>query len=486
MAVVWTPPPPGAPAAGPVGRPVPWVSPVLYAAVLAGGLYYGAAGDRDAPAAGMLGLVGGIALLFGLDAAERHRYGARTPPGPAVALLLARIAAFGAIAALDGSGLSRALFVLVPFTAYFAFGRAVSIGLAGACVGLLLAGYALLVPGWLADPRYVSDVLMLCVGLVLAVSMAAVAVDEQRGRVRLEGTLAELARSHAQLAAYTSRVAELSAAAERNRLARDIHDSLGQHLTAISVQLEKAAAYRDRDRAAAERAQADARSSARRALEEVRRSVRTLRAETAPVRLATALADLARQVQDEAFQVTVDVTGQQGGYGPASLTALYRAAQEGLTNARRHGQATRASVSVTFDRSGARLVVADDGRGFARPPAAAADGAGGGGAVGGGAVGGGAVGGGAVGDGPVHGGAGGDGPVGGGAGDGGPVGGGAGDDDPGGGGAGGDGGPGGRGGFGLLGMAERVQLLGGRVEAGNRPGAGAVITVTLPPSTVDG
>jgi signal transduction histidine kinase len=331
-------------------------------------------------------------------------------------LLVCRVGGFAAVAVLDGSGLSRVLFVLVPFTAYFAFGRAASIALAAASVGLLLAGYALLVPGWYTDPRYVSDVLMLCIGLVLAVSMAAVAVGEQRARAGLEHTLAELAESHAQLTAYTTRVAELSATAERNRLARDIHDSLGHHLTAISVQLEKAAAYRDRDRVVAERAQADARSSARRALDEVRQSVRALRAETAPFRLSAALTDLARQVDDEQFRVAVDVVGQEGGYGTAPLVALYRAAQEGLTNARRHGHATQASVTVTFDHSGARLVVADNGCGFAPAPAAAP----------------------------------------------------------------------GRGGFGLLGMAERVQLLGGRVDIGGQPGAGAVVTVTLPRlSTVD-
>jgi signal transduction histidine kinase len=393
--------------------------------VLAGGLYYGVAGGQPVRPANLVGLAGGLALLLGLDVAERRRYGARTPAGPAVALLLARVAVFAGVAALDGSGLSRALFVLVPFTAYFAFGRAVSIGLAAGCVGLLLTGYALLVPGWYADPRYVSDVLMLSIGLVLAVSMAAVAVDEQRGRVSLERTLRELAESHTQLRACTARVAELSATTERNRLARDIHDSLGHHLTAISVQLEKAAAYRDRDRAVAEQADADARSSARRALEEVRRSVRALREETPPFQLSAALAELADQIDDDGFRVTVDVRGAERGHGTAALSALYRAAQEGLTNARRHGQATRASVTVTFDGSGARLVVADNGRGFPTNQTDPTD--------------------------PTD-----------------PI-----------------AAPGHRG-FGLLGMRERIQLLGGQVDIDGRPGTGAVITVTLPASTVDG
>ncbi|MGO4455715.1 sensor histidine kinase, partial [Streptomyces sp. M-16] len=93
-------------------------------------------------------------------------------------------------------------------------------------------------------------------------AMAAVAVREQRARDRLEGTLGQ--------------VAELSAARERNRLAREIHDSLGHHLTAIGIQLEKAEAFADLEPAASARAVGHARWSANRALDEVRASVRTL------------------------------------------------------------------------------------------------------------------------------------------------------------------------------------------------------------------
>ncbi|WP_443484153.1 histidine kinase, partial [Klebsiella pneumoniae] len=77
-----------------------------------------------------------------------------------------------------------------------------------------------------------------------------------------EGVLAELAASHERLSHYALRVAELSTAAERNRVARDIHDSLGHHLTAIAVQLEKAEVFRDRDPQASAQAVSDARWSA--------------------------------------------------------------------------------------------------------------------------------------------------------------------------------------------------------------------------------
>jgi signal transduction histidine kinase len=327
---------------------------VLYGAVLIAGAYADIVGLGNTQPAFF---VVGLAALVGLDLAERRRYPAGTPSGPAITLLAVRLALFVAVAAADGSGLSRVLFLLLPFTAYFAFGRAASLAVGIACVGLVVLSFQLTVPQWYTELEQVSDLLMFCIGLVLTIAMASVAVQAQRGRAQLE-------ESHRQLSAYAARVAELSAAAERNRVARDIHDGLGHHLTAVTVLLEKATAFRDRDRAVADRALADAHRSARRALDDVRRSVRALRVETAPFRLSSALDDLVNEIDDGQLSVTLDCTGNDTGYDTSALMALYRAAQESLTNARRHAHATRVSVTVNCDDSRARLVVDDDGCGF--------------------------------------------------------------------------------------------------------------------------
>jgi signal transduction histidine kinase len=337
-------------------RPVPWIPSVLYAAVLLAGAYawiVGLGDTRPVP------FVAGLVALFILDRLELRRYPERTPPRPAVVLLAARTALTVAIVVADGSGLSRALFVLLPYTAYFAFGRAASIALGVACAAAVVVAYQVTIPRWYVEAEQTSDLLMFGVGLVLTIAMAAVAVEEQRGRARLEV-------SHARLREYAEQVSDLSATAERNRLARDIHDGLGHHLTAIAVLLEKADTFRDRDPDAAARAVADARRSARRALDDVRASVRSLRAETAPFRLGTALDDLVQHVTDDGLAVSLDVTGDESRYDATTLTALYRAAQEGITNARRHARANRVDVRVDLDPVRARLVVADDGCGF--PP----------------------------------------------------------------------------------------------------------------------
>ncbi|MER6957519.1 sensor histidine kinase [Streptomyces sp. NPDC000618] len=334
--------------------PVRWVSPLLYGVVLVGGLYSAAAGLDDGPGAVAWrtgGFVAAIGALFALEAVGRRWPVAR------VTLLLARCALIGAVVLLDASGLSQVLFVLVPFTAYFAFGRTAAVALGALCVAGLLAAYLLTAPGWYREQEHVADLLMLCVGLVLAISMAAVAVGEQRARVELE--------------AYAARVAELSAATERNRLARDIHDSLGHHLTAMSVQLEMASDFQNLDPDAARRALDEARRSVRLALGDVRQSVRALRDEATRPTLSAALAALARDDGAARPRVTVEVSGDEDGYGVAELTALYRAAQEAVTNARRHARASKVTVVVRLAGGAARLEVTDDGRGFA-PDAAAA------------------------------------------------------------------------------------------------------------------
>jgi signal transduction histidine kinase len=295
-------------------RPVPWVSPVLYLAVLISGIYadISGLGDTHMP----LFLIG-MAALFAVEFV-RHQ----------ILAFVLRTAFIVLAAQADGSGLSRALFVLVPFTAYFVFGRATSIAVGVACLGLLITSLQLSNSGWTSNLEQVSDVLMFALGLILAIAMASVAVEERRGR---------------------KQIASLSAIEERHRVLRDIHDDLGHHLTAVIVLLEKASAFRDREPSTAARALEDATLSARQALEDVRQSVR-------PFNFRTSLAGLAHPVS---------VTGDETPYSETTLAALYRAAQEGITNARRHAQATSINASVQFTGTCATLTITDDGTGFA-------------------------------------------------------------------------------------------------------------------------
>ncbi|QNP72879.1 sensor histidine kinase [Streptomyces roseirectus] len=319
-------------------RPVPWIPVVMYGAVLLGGVYYAVIGPG--PGVRTAGYAALLGALIALDRRER-----RIAPG---ALFAVRVLLLCAVAAVDESGLSRVLFVLVPFLAFFTYGPTAAIGLGVGCVAALAGAFTLWVPHWQTRAEYISDLLMFALGVVLALTMAEVAVRERRAHARLEGTLAQ--------------VAELSAARERNRLAREIHDSLGHHLTAIGIQLEKAEAFADLDPPGSAQALSHARWSADRALDEVRASVRALgpEAESEPVGLSRALADLVHHLDGGSRRVSLEMAGDER----RPLLVLYRAAQEGLTNACRHSGATEIGVKVVYGERGARLQVADNGTGF--------------------------------------------------------------------------------------------------------------------------
>ena len=160
------------------------------------------------------------------------------------------------------------------------------------------------------------------------------------------------------------RSARLGAVEERNRLAREIHDTLAQGLTAVSLQLESADALLENEvdthriRKVVQQAIALTRAN----LEEARRSVLDLRAAPLEGRTLTeALQLLADQAE---IPVQMLVTGANRPLSPRVEIGLYRMAQEALTNVGRHAEANKAWLEVTMSPEKVKLVVADNGRGF--------------------------------------------------------------------------------------------------------------------------
>jgi signal transduction histidine kinase len=345
----------------------PWVASFLYLAVGAAHLYYwwmGLCADEIAP--GRTGALVGLLALLTVAEPYVARPGLlpRTRWTP-IALLGARITLYEIVAGLDCAGFSKFLYLLVPFQAYFSLGKRAGYALAVAYVGVLIVRFAALDPRWYLGDAYVSVLLIFVVGLAFVVVMARALQDQERSRARAEQLLDDLERSHAQLRASAEQVAELAAAEERNRLARDIHDSLGHHLTAIGIQLEKALAYRDREPDEADRAVQEARQSAIAALGDVRQSVASLRGTGEPFSLRDALRRLVAGADSTRLTVELDVKGEETGYPRPVLMTLYRAAQEGLTNVYRHAVgAGRVTVHVRLGDEEAELALGDDGPGF--------------------------------------------------------------------------------------------------------------------------
>lgn len=182
---------------------------------------------------------------------------------------------------------------------------------------------------------------------------------------RAERLLEELRAANAELAEAREKERDLAVAEERVRLAREIHDGLGHHLTVLGVQLQAAAKLVRRDPERAEGAIAVCREEAQAALDEVRQSVAAMRRDPLDGRpLPGALDRLVRDFDRHSPLATAfALHGEPFALSPAAEGTLYRAAQEGLTNAQKHAAASRVSVCLSYARGVARLTVEDDGAG---------------------------------------------------------------------------------------------------------------------------
>lgn len=161
---------------------------------------------------------------------------------------------------------------------------------------------------------------------------------------------------------------ELAVLEERTRLAREIHDTLAQQLTAIVLQLEAAEAFVERNPGRVGSVVVTARDLARSALQEARRSVWNLRPATLE---ATGLvAALEREVRRWRQQSGVPARLHAEGLpnplplSPAAEVALFRIVQEALTNVAHHSQARRVDVTVARHGGALEISVVDDGVGF--------------------------------------------------------------------------------------------------------------------------
>jgi signal transduction histidine kinase len=191
-------------------------------------------------------------------------------------------------------------------------------------------------------------------------------LNEQQARERAERLMVELEAANVQLAAYATQAEELAMTQERNRLAREIHDNLGHYLTIVNVQIEAAKVVLDSDPDRALDAMNKAQELAQRGLTRVRESVAALRESPVSNRpLDQAIASLVRETQSSGIVTAFEVTGEPQTLDNKVALALYRAAQEGLTNVRKHARASRVDVLLDFPPGEVRLEVQDNGVGAA-------------------------------------------------------------------------------------------------------------------------
>ncbi|GII33457.1 two-component sensor histidine kinase [Planotetraspora mira] len=163
---------------------------------------------------------------------------------------------------------------------------------------------------------------------------------------------------------------------ERERLARDLHDTVAHHVSAMAIRAQAGLATSASGPDAATEALRVIEAEASRALAEMRAMVRVLRrgqpADLTPGRGIGDLKELTRR-SGSGPSVDVEVSGDLGDLSPAVGSAVYRLAQESVTNALRHARhATRVEIRVAADETSVHLRVSDDGdSGLIRPNASA-------------------------------------------------------------------------------------------------------------------
>jgi signal transduction histidine kinase len=198
------------------------------------------------------------------------------------------------------------------------------------------------------------------IGLFASVVFAAVITELLQREQQLRRDLAE---AHERLRDYAAQAERLATAQERNRVARDIHDGLGHSLTVVQMQVKAARAVLPADAAKADEVLAKAQQQSEEALGAVRRSVKALREPRSTGPLPEALRALAEEASAAGVPTRLDVSGKQRPLSDDAREALYRAAQEGLTNVRKHAQASRADLLLEYGETAVRVAVRDDGVG---------------------------------------------------------------------------------------------------------------------------
>jgi signal transduction histidine kinase len=206
----------------------------------------------------------------------------------------------------------------------------------------------------------------LIAALIQTVIFFAVAFSISYLMNRLRKQQQSLEAANKNLTHYASTLEQLATSQERNRLARELHDTLAHTLSGLSVQLEAVKAYWDVDQTAARSRLEQSLASAHSGLEETRRALKALRASPLDdLGLTLAISDMAQDAAARANLVLdLSVMDNLPTLSPDVEQGIYRIAQEAITNAVNHAYAKNLAVKLEHIEGKMRLTVRDDGVGF--------------------------------------------------------------------------------------------------------------------------
>lgn len=204
----------------------------------------------------------------------------------------------------------------------------------------------------------IAEILMFALGLFFVLQLVSTLLAERQTR-------SQLVIAHEQLQQYAQQVEEFAAVQERNRIARDIHDSLGHALTALNVQLQTTARLWQVNPEKAKSFFNQAQRLGELAIKEVRQSVRALQAdarESQPLeQVIESLVQDFRQGTGIQTYTSIDLHWR---LPSQTLKAIYRIVQEALTNICKHAEATQVRIQLSDTSNTVCLAIEDNGSGF--------------------------------------------------------------------------------------------------------------------------
>ncbi len=252
-------------------------------------------------------------------------------------------------------------FVLCP-TAMLSFPRQAGYAWIGVFSALTVVAF------WIADQGSLEMLLtapIYIAGYFFFAAFATQTVLANAAQAESQRLLGELQEAHTRLQAYAAQAETLAVSEERNRMAREMHDTLGHRLTVAAVQLQAIERLVRADPQRAEAMAGTVRDEVRAALAELRQTVAALRAPLeADISLDPALRRLVADFEAATgITVTLALPDPLPDISPAHRLALYRGAQEGLTNIQKHADAQRAWITLEAALDKLTLRVVDDGSG---------------------------------------------------------------------------------------------------------------------------
>lgn len=178
-----------------------------------------------------------------------------------------------------------------------------------------------------------------------------------------------LKEAHGQLREYSRQVEELTEIRERNRIAREIHDTVGHKMTALLIQMQLAREVMDANADLSKEALMKCDQLTREALQEVRLSVRTLHEEDGEN--LTLIKVLQKMLQDfsqmTGLSMELKVEGDVSSVPTTLQPTITRIVQESITNAKRHGGATSCKVEILCTEAEVNVTITDNGEGSDGP-----------------------------------------------------------------------------------------------------------------------